>query len=348
MVPSLTQSRQFERADADVPAMKRLSLIIPCYNEEAVLPELFRRVTLAAEEWPYLWTVLCVDDGSRDRTLALLQNQHERDPRWVAISFSRNFGHQAAVSAGIDFVDGDAVVVMDADLQDPPEEIGRFLQKWEEGNDVVYAIRTKRKEGPVKRVCYWGFYRLLAAVVPFSMPLDSGDFCVMDRRVVDTLKALPEKRRFVRGLRAWAGYRQLGLAYERSERAAGEPKYSFSQLLKLAKDGVFSFSGVPLRLASNLGLWISLLALFGVAFTLCQRLFSQEFLRIGLAPVPGFATTVIAILFLGGVQLLALGIIGEYLERIFDEVKNRPNYAIGKDAPQTIPVRQAARAARFS
>jgi polyisoprenyl-phosphate glycosyltransferase len=307
---------------------KCVTIVIPCYNEEAVLPELFRRVTTAADTWPYAWNVLCIDDGSRDGTLALLRRQHEKDPRWRTLCFSRNFGHQAAVSAGLDHADGDVVVIMDADLQDPPEEVNRFLEKWSEGYEVIYAIRHKRKEGILKRTGYWAFYRLLAAMVPFPMPLDSGDFCVMDRRVVDTITALPEKRRFVRGLRAWSGYRQIGLAYERSERAAGEPKYTFSSLLKLAKDGVFSFSAVPLRLASHLGLWISLLSLIGIIFTFSRLIFKEFFTRIGLGLVPGYATTVMSILFLGGIQLLSLGIIGEYLERIFEEVKGRPNYIV--------------------
>ncbi|MGE0463065.1 MAG: glycosyltransferase family 2 protein [Vicinamibacterales bacterium] len=308
--------------------MKAVSVVIPCFNEAAVLPELFQRLTAAADTWPYSWTVVCVDDGSRDETRALLRAQHERDGRWRAISFSRNFGHQAAVSAGLCYAPGDAVVVMDADLQDPPEEIHRFLAKWSEGNDVVYAVRASRKEGPIKRFCYWAFYRFMARLVPFEIPLDTGDFCVLDRRVVDVLNALPERRRFVRGLRAWAGFRQVGMAYERSARHAGDPKYTFSRLLRLAKDGVFSFSAVPLRFASHMGLWISLLSMLGVGFTIAQRVFRSWFAQFGLEPVPGFATIVISILFLGGVQLLSLGIIGEYLERIFEEVKGRPAFVI--------------------
>lgn len=324
---------------------KRVTIVIPCYNEEAVLPELIRRVTAAADAWPYAWNVLCIDDGSRDDTMRILREQHEKDPRWRTLCFSRNFGHQAAVSAGLDYADGDVVVIMDADLQDPPEEVSRFLDKWSEGYEVIYAIRHKRKEGILKRTGYWAFYRILAAMVPFPMPLDSGDFCVMDRRVVDTIAALPEKRRFVRGLRAWSGFRQIGVAYERSERAAGEPKYTFAALLRLAKDGVFSFSAVPLRLASHFGLWISLLSLIGIIFTFSRLIFRDFFTRIGLGLVPGYATTVMSILFLGGIQLVSLGIIGEYLERIFEEVKGRPNYivreSIGAAAAPAAHVRSA-------
>jgi dolichol-phosphate mannosyltransferase len=317
--------------------MKTVTVVVPCFNEEAVLPELFRRLTRAADGWPYRWNVIAVDDGSSDATLAMLRRQHERDPRWCAISLSRNFGQQAAISAGLAHATGDAVLIMDADLQDPPEEAGRLLAKWEEGYEVVFAVRTSRKEGRVRKLCYWAFYRVMARLVPFEIPLDCGDFSVLDRRVVEILNAMPERRRFVRGLRAWSGFRQTGIAYDRDARHAGAPKYNFRSLLRLAKDGVFSFSGVPLRLASHLGFWISVLSLAGVLFTLIQRVFRSWFAEIGLAPVPGFATIVISILFLGGVQLLALGIIGEYLERIFEEVKGRPAFIVAGSVGIEVP-----------
>ncbi len=309
-----------------------LSIVIPCFNEQEVLPALFRRLQAAAPSWEADWEIICVDDGSHDNTWELLLAQSRVDPRWKALRFARNFGHQTAVSAGLFHAAGRAVVVMDADLQDPPEELSRFLAKWREGYEVVYAVRTKRKEGPAKRLCYWAFYRLLASVVDRPIPLDSGDFCVMDHKVVEVLRTMPERNRFVRGLRAWAGFRQIGVAYERQARAAGEVKYTFRRLLRLGLDGVFSFSTAPLHVATYLGLSVSLLALGGVVFTLLQRIFHTFFATIGLAPVPGFATIVISILFLGGVQLICIGILGEYLGRIYDEVKRRPAWVIAEGA----------------
>jgi dolichol-phosphate mannosyltransferase len=217
---------------------------------------------------------------------------------------------------------------MDADLQDPPEELGRFIEKWRQGYEVVYAIRQKRKEGAFKKLSYWLFYRLMAGLVSFDLPLDAGDFCLLDRRVVQTLNQMPERNRFVRGLRAWAGFRQTGVPYEREARAAGVPKYNFRKLLKLAWDGIFSFSTIPLTLVSYAGLLISTLSGLGIVFTLIQRIFLRWFQKIGLAPVPGFATIVISILFLGGIQLLCLGIVGEYIGRIYEEVKRRPMWIV--------------------
>jgi len=224
----------------------------------------------AAATWGMDYEIICVDDGSHDDTWKLLKQQHAADPRWRGLSFARNFGHQTAVSAGLHYATGDAVVVIDADLQDPPEELGRFFEKWRQGYDVVYAIRQNRKEGVFKKICYWSFYRLMAGIASFDVPLDSGDFCLMNRRVVDIIKQMPERNRFVRGLRAWAGFKQIGLAYERPARAAGETKYGFRKLLKLAWDGLFSFSTVPLILGSYLGLFISTIAALGAVFTLAQ------------------------------------------------------------------------------
>jgi dolichol-phosphate mannosyltransferase len=306
----------------------RVSVVIPCFNEQEVLPELFRRVTAAAGKWGCDWEAICVDDGSRDQTWPMLVTQQERDARWRALSFARNFGHQTAVSAGLYHAGGDAVIVMDADLQDPPEELIRFIEKWRSGYEVVYAIREKRKEGLLKRICYWAFYRLMSRVVSFEIPQDSGDFCLMDRRVVNVLRSMPERNRFVRGLRAWSGFRQTGLAYERQARAAGEAKYNFRQLMKLARDGIFSFSAVPLTLVAHAGMWISGLSLLGILWVLATKLFSEFFTKLGFPPVQGFTTIVISILFLGGIQLLSLGIIGEYIGRIYEEVKRRPPWVI--------------------
>jgi dolichol-phosphate mannosyltransferase len=312
--------------------MKKISIIVPCFNEEAVLPALFERLAGVAATWGLEHEVICVDDGSRDRTWELLKAQNQKDPRWRCLSFARNFGHQTAVSAGLHYATGDVVVAIDADLEDPPEEILRLLEKWREGYDVVYAIRQKRKEGALKRFCYWAFYRIMARLVAFDVPLDSGDFCLISRRVVDTINAMPERNRFVRGLRAWSGFRQTGVPYERAARFAGSPKYGFKKLLKLALDGLFSFSTVPLRLATFFGLAVSGLAFFGVLFTLTQKIFATQFAKIGLAPTAGFPTIVISILFLGGVQLICVGILGEYIGRIYEEVKGRPLWILRDSA----------------
>ncbi|HEX4265688.1 MAG TPA: glycosyltransferase family 2 protein [Verrucomicrobiae bacterium] len=312
--------------------MPKVSIIIPCFNEEAVLPELFVRLDKAAAGWNLDYEILCVDDGSRDRTWELLKTQNRKDPRWRCVSFARNFGHQTAVSAGLFYAKGDAVVVIDADLQDPPEQLIRFFEKWREGFQVVYAVRQKRKENAAKRFCYWAFYRLMARMTPFHVPLDAGDFCLMDRCVVDIINQMPERNRFVRGMRAWTGFQQIGIPYERDARAAGEPKYTVGKLLHLAWDGVSSFSSAPLRLATYLGFWVSGFAFLGVIFTFIQKMFANQFTRIGLAPNPGFPTIVISVLFLGGVQLICLGILGEYVGRIYDELKRRPLWVVRETA----------------
>lgn len=311
--------------------MPKISVIVPCFNEEAVLPQLFQRLATVAATWAMDYEIICVDDGSRDRTWELLKAQNQKDPRWRSLSFARNFGHQVAVSAGLYHATGDAVVILDADLQDPPEQIFRLIEKWREGYQVVYAVRTKRDDAMLKQFLAWGFYRLLSKAVPFNVPADAGDFCLLDRRVVEVLNALPERNRYLRGLRAWSGFRQVGMKFERHARAAGTPQYTLKKSFRLAMDGVFSFSTVPLRLATYLGLIVSLLAFLGALFTLCQKLFAEQFAKFGMTPGPhGIPTLVISTLFLGGVQLICLGILGEYLGRIYDEVKGRPHWIIHK------------------
>jgi polyisoprenyl-phosphate glycosyltransferase len=301
-----------------------ISIVIPCFNEEAVLAQMASRLSAAADLWNEPWEVICVDDGSRDSTWEKLLTIAKNDDRWKLVRFARNFGHQKAVSAGLAHATGDAVFVIDADLQDPPEELHRFLEKWREGYEVVYAIRRKRKEAWFKRLCYYLFYRGLSLLSQTSIPLDSGDFCLMDQKVVAVLRQMPEQNRFIRGMRAWVGFRQIGIEYARHARAAGVPQYTFKKLLQLAADGVLSFSTIPLRIATYLGLAVSTAAFFGIGFVLLQRLMAGWFESIGFAPAPGFATIVISVLFMGGVQLVCVGIIGEYIGRIYDEVKHRP------------------------
>ncbi|MGA2786400.1 MAG: glycosyltransferase family 2 protein [Verrucomicrobiota bacterium] len=308
--------------------MQKISVIVPCYNEEAVLPKLFERMSAVASSWGTDYEIICVDDGSRDHTWELLKAQNQKDPRWRGLSFARNFGHQTAVSAGLYHATGDAAVIIDADLQDPPEEITRMLAKWREGHDVVFAVRKKRKDPLVKRTLAWGFYRLLARMTPFPIPTEAGDFCLLDRKVMAVINSLPERSRYLRGLRTWCGFKQTALEFERGERAAGVPQYTFKKSFKLAMDGLFSFSAAPLRLATYLGLWVSGFAFVGVVFTFLQKIFAAQFAKIGLAPGPGFPTVVISILFLGGVQLICLGILGEYIARIYEEVKGRPLWII--------------------
>ncbi len=316
--------------------MPKISIIVPCFNEEAVLPRLFERLGAVAATWQADYEILCVDDGSRDRTWEILQAQNQNDPRWRGLSFARNFGHQTAVSAGLHFATGDAVVVIDADLQDPPEEISRLLAKWREGYEVVFATRKKRRDPLLKKFLAWGFYRLLQKLTPLPMARDAGDFCLLDQRVVAVMNALPERSRYLRGLRTWCGFRQTSVEFDRAERAAGVPQYTFKKSFKLAMDGLFSFSATPLRLATYLGLWVSGFAFLGVVFTLAQKLFAAQFAKIGLAPAAGFPTIVISVLFLGGVQLICLGILGEYIGRIYEEVKGRPLWIL-RDTTGLVP-----------
>lgn len=298
-----------------------LSVVIPLYDEEAGLPELDRRLRPVLDSLGMSWEVIFVNDGSRDATLSVLKELRSHEPRYKIIDLSRNFGHQLAISAGLDHARGDATVVMDGDLQDPPEVIPALVKRWREGFDVVYAVRRNRKENALKRTAYLAFYRLLQRMANTDIPLDSGDFSLMDRRVLLRLVELPERSRFIRGLRAWVGFRQIAHEYDRESRFAGEPKYSFRKLLRLGLDGIFSFSEMPLRFATLAGVTVTGGAAVLALWTLFKRL-------IGYQVVPGFATIAILVLFFGGVQLMTIGILGEYIARIYTEVKGRPRYVI--------------------
>jgi dolichol-phosphate mannosyltransferase len=298
-----------------------LSLVIPVFNEQENLDALYTRLGSELTSHEPDFEIIFVDDGSRDKSIEILARLAQNDPRVSVISFARNFGHQAAISAGLDQARGSAVIVMDADLQDPPEVLGQFIAKWREGHDVVYAIRERRKEGWFKRTAYAVFYRLLQRVANIEIPLDAGDFCIMDRRVVDLLVNMPERNRFVRGIRSWVGLDQVGLEYERAARNAGKTKYSYGRLVTLALDGLVSFSYLPLRIISMAGIGVSLLSILLAIIYTIQKVFW------GLNP-PGFPTTIVAIFFLAGIQLITIGVIGEYVGRIFEEVKRRPMYIV--------------------
>jgi glycosyltransferase involved in cell wall biosynthesis len=305
-----------------------ISVIVPAYNEEAGIGLLHDRLTTAAQVWREDYEIIIVDDGSRDRTLELCSEIARSDPHFRVLSFSRNFGHQAAVSAGLQHCSGDVAAVIDADLQDPPEQLIRFIEKCREGFDVVYAIRTKRKENFFKRACYFLYYRLLKRLSALEIPLDAGDFCVMSRPALDALNSLPERNRFVRGLRTWVGYRQTGLAYERHSRQAGEPKYTFAKLMKLAIDGIISFSYKPLHYVMFSGLMIGFLTILAGIGAAVLYLANATVFGYNPRQVRGWTSLTLALSLLSGVQLISLGIIGEYIGRLFEEVKGRPTFLI--------------------
>lgn len=302
----------------------RLSIAIPVHNEEDLLPELLRRARAVVDRLPGgPHQFVFVDDGSTDRTLAILEEAAQEDQRILIISLSRNFGHQAALTAAIDYVTGDAVVVMDGDLQDLPEAIPEFVRRYNEGFDVVYAQRIRRKEPWALRLCYFIFYRLMARLSDIQLPLDAGDFGLMSRRVVDYLRRMPEHHRYLRGMRSWVGFRQIGVCVERGERRAGKSKYGFLQLLKLATDGIFAFSIAPIRAAAIVGTVVILLSIAYVLYALYAKLFLHE------SP-QGFTAMIVTVTFLSGVLLFFLGVIGEYVGRIYEETKSRPVYVVGR------------------
>jgi dolichol-phosphate mannosyltransferase len=299
-----------------------LTVVIPVFNEEAVVPALVERLNAALSSCGGEYRVVFVDDGSTDGTRALLKAAAERDPRAGVVFLSRNFGHQAAISAGLACVREGAAVVMDGDLQDPPELIPVLFAKIKDGHDVVYGVRRRRRGGLLKRALYWLFYRLLNLLSRRPIPLDAGDFCALSTRAVGILNAMPERDRFLRGMRAWMGFSHAPVDYSRDERFAGDPKYTLAGLFRLAFDGVFSSSDKPLKAASLLGLIVSLGSFgFGVYAVLWR-------LATGGGNLPGYASVATGIFFLGGVQLLFIGVLGEYISRIFNQVKGRPLYIV--------------------
>ncbi|HWO42412.1 MAG TPA: glycosyltransferase family 2 protein [Candidatus Eisenbacteria bacterium] len=310
-------AKQAPASDRQLPSRPTLSVVIPVFNEEANVSVLYRRAAAVLEDLNLPFEIIFIDDGSSDGTLGTIRGLHAQDSRVRAVSLARNFGHQRAITSGLAFASGDAVIVMDGDLQDPPEVIPRLVAAWRSGYEVAYAIRRSRVEPRFKKAAYSLFYRLMKRAADIDIPLDSGDFALMDRRVVRILNRMPERNRFVRGLRAWVGFRQVGVEYDREARHAGESKYSFNRLLSLALDGLISYSFVPLRLVSLAGVFISFCSLSGMGYLILAKVSGD--------PAPqGWTSLIVTVLFLGGVQLLALGVLGEYLGRMFEEVKQRP------------------------
>ncbi len=303
-----------------------LSVVIPLFNEELNVAQLHRRLVDTLDPMGEPYEILFVNDGSRDDTPRKLERIQDESPHVSVIHLSRNFGHQAAVSAGLEYSRGRAVIVMDGDLQDPPEVLPEFVDRWREGYDVVYAIRRHRKEGPIKRLCYFLFYRILNAISDIDIPLDSGDFCLMDRKVVEVLVNLPERMRFVRGLRTFVGFEQTGLEYERAAREAGKPKYTLKSLIGLAVDGLISFSGYPLRLAAYIGVATALAAGLVTMWVMGDALVNHTAPR-------GWASVMATILFVASIQMIGLGLVGEYIRLIFLESKRRPMYIVGEYRP---------------
>ena len=307
-----------------------LSVVIPIHDEEDVLPLVHERVSATARalaDFGLEYEIVFVDDGSRDDSPRILDDLAGMHSSVRVVHLARNFGHQAAVSAGLTQARGDVVAIMDADLQDPPEVLPELLERWRLGNQVVYAIRDKRKEGKFKRLTYSAFYRIYRAISEVEMPLDSGDFCVLDRTAVDLLNSLPERQRFVRGLRSWIGLRQVGVHYERAARHAGRSSYTFRALLKLATDGLIGFSAVPLRLVTSIGLLSMVVAIALGVWIVAATIYEASF---GGDTPRGWASLACLIVFFSSVQLLSVGIIGEYMARVFLEVKGRPTFLIGR------------------
>jgi dolichol-phosphate mannosyltransferase len=302
----------------------KISIVAPVYNEEDCLSEFYRRTQITVNTFKNEAEWIFVNDGSTDRSAEILSELHRKDSRVKILSFSRNFGHQPAIKAGIDHATGDAVITIDADLQDPPEAIAEMITKWKEGYDVVYAVRVERQgEGFFKKATAALYYRLMKRLTHIDMPLDTGDFRLISRPVVDALKLMKEKRPFLRGLISWMGFRQAGITIKREARFAGKTKFSLLKMLQFAWSGITHFSFFPMQLAT----WIGFLTFIFCSAELAHTLYVTVILKTA---VPGWASLMVAILFLGSVQLITLGILGSYLARNYDEARNRPLYLIQK------------------
>ena len=299
---------------------KKLSLVVPVFNEQEVMPESFRRTKAAMDAMGYPYEIIYIDDGSRDGTWEILSQIAAENAHVTALRFSRNFGHQLAVTAGMDAADGDAVIIMDADLQDPPEVIADMVKAWEQGADIAYGKRLKRHgETMMKKFTAWCYYRLLSAMSAYPIPLDTGDFRLLDRAVADKFRELREHNRFLRGMSAWMGYNAVPVEYVRHERAAGKTKYSLKKMLKLAADGIFGFSTKPLSMLTYMGTGVLVAALAGIVITAVWA---------AAAGVPGWLWGLWVLIALDGVILLCMGVQGEYIQRIYDEVQGRPLYVV--------------------
>jgi len=300
-----------------------LTIVIPIFNEEAVLPELLRRLGAVFDAQPEIaWKALLVNDGSRDHSVELIRDHASRDSRFALIEFSRNFGFQAAITAGLALAPGDAVITMDADLQDPPEIIPQLVARWQAGIEIVRAVRQSREETGARRLGMDLFHRVFGRIADFPIESNTGTFGLMSRSAVDAINRLPERNRFFPGLRSWVGFTTGEVVYDRKERVAGQPQQTFGRLIRYALDGVFSFSYLPLRMLTYSGIFIALIGFSAALFYSVRRI-------IGIETAPtGYTTLVTIVLFLGGVQLIGIGILGEYLARVYDEVKQRPAYLI--------------------
>ncbi len=322
----MTNSQNSEQLSSEQRSIDQrlLSVVVPCYNETAVIGEAHRQLLTTLGDQRFGLELIYVDDGSHDDTLAKLRGFSDHDKRVKVLGLSRNFGHQLAVTAGLDHCSGDAVAIIDADLQDPPEVILDMITQWEQGCDVAYGQRTDRPaESWFKLISAGCFYRLINALSDTQIPLDTGDFRLLDRRVVDAIQAMPERDRFLRGMISWVGFKQVAVPYARSARFAGESKYPLPRMIGFASDGIISFSAKPLRLATWVGITVSSMAVLGIAYAVLMRLLTDHW-------VSGWTFLTVAILFLGGIQLLFLGVIGEYIARIYQQGKERPLYFIAE------------------
>jgi dolichol-phosphate mannosyltransferase len=316
----------------DTPAgAPMFSVVTPNFNEKAALPELVRRVRAVMESVGGSWELVIVDDGSSDGSTDMIRELAAADPHIRPVIFARNFGHQIAVTAGLDYSRGQAVVIMDSDLQDPPETIPALIEQWRAGYEVVFAVRAEREgESWFKLFTASLFYRLIYRITDVDIPLDTGDFRLLDRKVVDVLNQMRERHRFLRGMSVWVGFKQIGVPYKRAARFAGETKYPLKKMVKFASDAITGFSYFPLQVASYMGFLSALVAIIAIPIVIGLRLFGAE------TPLEGQTTTLIAVLFLGGVQLMSLGILGEYIGRLYDEAKGRPLYIV-REAPREAP-----------